>query len=146
MTDIDRGQADAPATRRWRLGIWVAAALAVVVVAAVSLVVLLRDGGHTVRFEVTSRDGNVNQILWGTEDGIQVLRRDQPGQSSLSTPWSQTLKLEKTTGKLVLNASVTLGATDEVTCRLLMDGEVKAQRTAPAGAACDADIATILRD
>jgi hypothetical protein len=109
-------------------------------------VVLLRGSGDTtVRLEVTSKNNNVGQILWGTEEGITVLRHDQPERGSVATPWYREIDLgEKTSGKLVLTASVVRGRTDEVTCRLLVGGEVRAESTTPVGAVCDADIATIL--
>ena len=128
-----------------RLGI-AAAAVALVGVAAVLLVVLLQGEDHMVRYEVTSENDSITQIAWGDDSGIRVLRRDKPEAGSVDTPWSQTMKLQKTTGRLVLTVQGTEGADDTVTCRLLVDGKVRAESATSVGAHCMADLEMFLAD
>ena len=111
-------------------------ALAVVAVVAAGLAATLivrRNDGHRVHYEIESSSGNANGILWSIDGRVFDKRMPGAGESTVRTPWSTTVRFT-TPGQLAsLTTEVAQGS---ATCRILLDGKKVDERTGDGGATC----------
>jgi hypothetical protein len=127
VIDVDATDEPQP-RRRSRIRTYVAVAVAVLVVAGGATAYLVhRYSGTEVRFEVESASGNARQIQWnighthiGSKTGD---RRGEP----FPTPWSTTVMVDDWNGTATLMAKSS--DTDDVTCRILVEGKVVSELT-----------------
>jgi hypothetical protein len=132
---IDLEGAGQQPRRRLRLRTYVAAAVAVLLVAGgVTAYLVHRYRGTQVRFEVETASGGAQRLSW--DIGTTHIGRESgdPRGKPLSTPWSTTVTANDYRGIATLVAQSS--ETDEVTCRILVEGKVVAELTHVRAAGC----------
>ncbi len=129
MTSINVNESPVqPPRRPLRWAIAAGAALIVVAAAAV-LVVALRGGAgeRTARFEVSADGTEVMRLTYGSRDETHGLRSDR---DTIELPWSAELQIPEGPGGVLVSAVNARPGVGTVTCRLLVGGEVVAEKTA----------------
>ncbi|MEU7901301.1 MmpS family transport accessory protein [Actinoplanes sp. NPDC049118] len=127
MIDLDVSEEPQP-RRRSRVRALVAAAVAVLVVAGGTTAFLIhRYRGTQVRFEVESASGTALTAQWTI--GIRHVGQKagkKPGEP-FATPWSTTVTADDYEG--IASLIVRSSSTDEVTCRIIVEGETVTELT-----------------
>jgi hypothetical protein len=124
VIELDSTEDRKPQRPRTRIYLAVAAAVLVAAAAATALTVS-RSGGNQLRFEVETASGTALQIQWNI--GImapETIKGASRGEA-FPTPWSTTVAVEEVEGTVAL--MVMSAATDEVTCRIIANGETVAE-------------------
>jgi hypothetical protein len=133
MNDLGAGQPQP--RRRFRVRTYVATAVALLLVAGGATAYLVhRYRGTQVRFEVETASGGAQRISW--DIGTTHVGREggDPRGEPLPTPWSTTVTADDYRGIATLVAQSS--ETDEVTCRILVEGKVVAELTHVRAAGC----------
>lgn len=127
-----------------RIGRWAYVGLAVLVAAVAAAAVIIVNtvaGGNEIRFEVETRSGTAVRISWDV--GVEH-RANYPGTpgETITTPWSSTVsvgELDQLTSLKAMSAD-----TDEVTCRIVVNGEVVAEAAQQRAVGCLYDPAGVM--
>jgi hypothetical protein len=133
---IDLNTTDEPRPRRRsRLRIAIAAAAAVLLIAGVTTAYLVyQQRGTQVRFEVDSASGTALRVSWDIGITRFGLTEGNLPKGPFSTPWSTTVTADDYQGRATLTVMST--PTDEVTCRIIVEGEVLAEVTQARAVGC----------
>ena len=118
------------------------------VVAVVVAVVLLGDGSdtRTVRFEVTAEGGEIGEIFYGINREPRMVGGPLPGAQAVQSPWSMEYEVAETARVVVLNAATLTPGGPVLTCRILVDGEVRSEHTKELAVVCDKSVDEIFAD
>ncbi|GID91918.1 MmpS family transport accessory protein [Amorphoplanes digitatis] len=134
MIDLDAVEEQQP-PRRSRVRVYIAAAVAVLLVAGGATAFLIhRYSGTQVRFEVETTSGTAIMVQWNV--GISAIGSEHARRPDkyIVTPWSTTVTVDDYQDAATL--LVMSSDTDEVTCRIIVEGETVSELTHTRGAAC----------
>jgi hypothetical protein len=129
VTDLNATEESKP-PKGSRIRIYVAAAVAALLVVGGTTAYLVHSlGGTELRFEVETASGGAHQIAWHIGPEQRGLFNRTSMTKLVPTPWSATVTADDYPGDggtfLVARSS----ATDELTCRIIVDGKVVSEAT-----------------
>ncbi|WP_433381628.1 hypothetical protein ACQPZX_17445 [Actinoplanes sp. CA-142083] len=133
MTEPENMGAAAPGPRRKKI-LLIALGVAAVLIVALAATLIVRGGGHKVRYEIETSSGNANGILWSLGGPSQFDKKvpDSPG-GTVSTPWSKTVTFKDENQLAALTTEVASGT---ATCRIFVDGKKVDEATHEGQATC----------
>lgn len=137
--------AAAPSRTRIKLLVALLVAMALLAAAMVTAIVLLRGGGHEVRYEVETGQRSARLIVWTNGANEQTAVKGDSPDDPVDTPWSTTTVFEKVSAEQLASVSVAGDPADTATCRIFVDDQRVAESTKPGLAECAVTLASVIR-